>query len=72
MVNNNRKEPKLMFEDFSDLLTVAEFCEMLSIGKNGAYQLLASGRVKAFRYNRVWKIPKQAVVEYVLTQSKLT
>ena len=60
-----------MFEDYGDLLTVDEFCEMLSIGKNGAYQLLASGRVKAFRYNRVWKIPKQAVVEYVLTQSKL-
>ena len=60
-----------MFEDFSVLLTVEEFCEMLSIGKNGAYQLLASGKVKAFRHNRVWKIPKQAVVEYVLTQSKL-
>ena len=71
MVNNNRKEPKFMFEDYGDLLTVDEFCEMLSIGKNGAYQLLASGRVKAFRYNRVWKIPKQAVIEYVLTQSKL-
>ena len=60
-----------MFERYGDLLTVEDFCEMLSIGKNGAYQLLASGKVKAFRYNRVWKIPKQAVVEYVLTQSKL-
>lgn len=26
-----------MFEDYGDLLTVDEFCEMLSIGKNGAY-----------------------------------
>ena len=60
-----------MFEDYNDLLTVEEFCEMLSIGKNGAYQLLGSGKVKAFRYNRVWKIPKQAVVEYIMTQSKL-
>lgn len=61
-----------MFERYGDLLTVEDFCEMLSIGKNGAYQLLASGKVKAFRHNRVWKIPKQAVVEYVLTQSKLS
>ena len=71
MVTNERKESEIMFEHYGDLLTVEDFCEMLSIGKNGAYQLLASGKVKAFRYNRVWKIPKQAVVEYVLTQSKL-
>ncbi|WP_288185210.1 helix-turn-helix domain-containing protein [uncultured Sporomusa sp.] len=61
-----------MYEQYSDIVTVDEFCEMLSIGKNAAYQLLSSGQVKAFRYNRVWKIPKQAVVEYVLRESRLT
>jgi len=60
-----------MYEQYSDIVTVEEFCEMLSIGKNTAYQLLSSGQVNAFRYNRVWKIPKQAVIEYVLKQSKL-
>lgn len=60
-----------MFEQFDDLVTVDELCEMLSIGKNSAYKLLASGELKSFRYNRVWKIPKQGVIDYVLTQSKL-
>lgn len=60
-----------MYENFSDIVTVEELCEMLSIGKNAAYQLLSSGQVKAFRYNRVWKIPKQGVIEYILKQSKL-
>lgn len=60
-----------MFECYGDLVTVEELCEMLSIGKNNAYKLLASGQLKSFRYNRVWKIPKQGVIDYVLRQSKL-
>lgn len=60
-----------MFEQYSDIITVEELCEMLSIGKNAAYRLLASGQLKAFRHKRVWKIPKGAVIEYILTESKL-
>jgi excisionase family DNA binding protein len=60
-----------MFEEYNDLLTVEDLCEMLSIGKNSAYKLLASGDLKCFRYNRVWKIPKQGVIEYIKQQSKL-
>lgn len=60
-----------MFEQYSDLVTVEDLCEMLSICKNAAYKLLSSGQLKAFRYNRVWKIPKRGVIEYILRQSKL-
>ncbi len=60
-----------MFNEYNDLVTVEELCEMLSIGKNSAYKLLASGDLKAFRYNRVWKIPKQSIIKYILIQSKL-
>ncbi|WP_091835469.1 helix-turn-helix domain-containing protein [Propionispira arboris] len=44
---------------------------MLSIGKNAAYKLLASGQLKCFRYNHVWKIPKQGIIAYIKTQSNL-
>jgi excisionase family DNA binding protein len=60
-----------MFNQYDDLVKVEDLCEMLSIGKNAAYKLLLSGQLKAFRYNRVWKIPKQAVIEYIMKQSKL-
>lgn len=60
-----------MFDEYGDLITVKELCEMLSIGKNAAYSLLGSGAIKAFRINRVWKIPKKSVVEYVIGQSHL-
>jgi excisionase family DNA binding protein len=61
----------MMFEQYNDLVTVEELCEMLFIGKNAAYKLLSSKQLKAFRYNRVWKIPKQGVIEYIQHQSKL-
>lgn len=61
-----------MFNEYSDLIGVEELCEMLSIGKNAAYKLLSSGQLKAFRHNRVWKIPKQSVIEYVIQKTNLT
>jgi excisionase family DNA binding protein len=60
-----------MDNDAMDLLTVEELCDTLMIGKNAAYQLLASGKIKCFRINRIWKIPKISVNEYILHQSNL-
>ncbi|WP_371371022.1 helix-turn-helix domain-containing protein [Sporomusa aerivorans] len=61
-----------MFNDYHDILTVDELCELLSIGKNTAYTLLASGQIKAVRLNRVWKIPKIAVADYIFTNSGIS
>lgn len=60
-----------MFNDYQDIITVDQLCEMLCIGKNSAYALLASGQVKAFRHNRVWKIPKISVTEYIIRSSSM-
>lgn len=60
-----------MYENFEhEILTVEELMELLYIGKNTAYQLLNSGEIRAFRIGRVWKIPKEAVREYVLRKAK--
>lgn len=60
-----------MLETFDDLLTAEEACEALKIGKNALYELLSSGKLKAFRNGRVWRIPKQAVQEFIRSQAKL-
>ena len=60
-----------MFDHYNDLVSVEDLCEMLSIGKNSAYQLLSSGEIKCFRHRRVWKIPRDAVTEYILRKSSL-
>ena len=60
-----------MLEQFDDLLTVEEACEALRIGKNALYRLLNEQTLKAYRNGRVWRIPRQAVEEYIRTQARL-
>lgn len=60
-----------MLEEYADILTVEETCEALRIGYNAMYELLNSGKLKGYRNGRVWRIPKIAIQEYILEQSKL-
>ena len=60
-----------MLEEYADILTAEEACEALRIGYNAMYELLNSGKLKGYRNGRVWRIPKVAVQEYILTQVDL-
>ncbi len=60
-----------MLNQYNDILMPEEVCEILFIGKNSLYALLNQGKLKAFRNGRLWRIPKQAVIEYILTESKI-
>ena len=60
-----------MFDSYSEILSVEEVCEALRIGANQAYALLNSGKLKGYKQGRVWKIPRQALVEYIVIQSKI-
>ena len=53
------------------MLTIEDVMEMLGVGKNTAYELFRNGELKCFRIKGRWKVPKQAVIEYVLSKSKL-
>lgn len=50
-----------------ELITLEELQEILCIGKNTAYRLLADHEIKAFKIGRLWKIPKSSVEEYIMT-----
>lgn len=58
-------------EVYSDLVTVEEICEILSIGKNTAYRLLKNHEISAFRIGRMWKIPRESVSNYIRNSSCL-
>ena len=60
-----------MLESYGDILTVEEACEVLRIGYNAAYDLLNSGKLKAYRNGRIWRIPRIAVEAYILESCKL-
>lgn len=48
-----------MSDMIGELITVEELCEILRIGKNAAYKLPASGKLKCFRMSRTWNIPRE-------------
>lgn len=47
------------------VLTVNDLMDYLAIGKNTAYNLIRNGHIKSFRIGRNYKIPKQAVIDYI-------
>ena len=61
-----------MLEQYQDILSVYDAAEALCIGKNRVYELLEKKELKGFRIGRVWKIPKEALKEYILSQSNLS
>jgi len=60
-----------MLTECEELLTAQEAAEVLRVGHNAIYELLKSGKLKGFRVGRVWKIPKEAVEEYIRSSAKL-
>ena len=60
-----------MFEDYPDVLTVEEACEALRVGYNAMYELLNSGKLKAYKNGRTWRIPKDAIKKYIIELSRM-
>lgn len=60
-----------MFEQYDDILTVEEISKILKIGMTQAYRLVRSGNLKGYKEGKDWKIPKQALNEYVISRSRL-
>ena len=60
-----------MLSEYPAVLTTEEACEALRMGYTALYELLQSGKLKAYRNGRVWRIPKQAIIEYIIAESKL-
>lgn len=50
-------------DDYPDILTSQQVMEILSIGKNKLYRMIAAGQLKAFRAGREWRIWKKDLKE---------
>ena len=61
----------MMFEQYDDILTVEDIAEILKIGMTQAYKIVRSGNLKGYKEGKDWKTPKQALKEYVISQSHL-
>lgn len=47
------------------VLSVGDLTSVLGIGINAAYELVRSGRVRSLRIGRQYKIPKNALEDYL-------
>ena len=60
-----------MQENYAELITIDELCELLMIGRTTAYRLLRSKEINAFKIGKVWKISKASLERYVKDRSNL-
>lgn len=58
-----------MFDNYSDILTIDDVKEALMIGRGKVYKLLKSNELHGFRIGDNWKISKEALIDYVRSNS---
>ena len=54
-----------MLSQYDDVLTVSDLQEILSIGRNGVYDLLRTGAIPSIKIGKKYRIPKDAVLHYL-------
>lgn len=57
-------------DDLSVTLRVEELMPILGIGRNTAYALVRSGRLRSIRVGRQVRIPKNALIEFLENTEK--
>lgn len=62
MMLTNKNESKI------NLLSPAEVCSYLNIGRNTMYRLLLDGQIPAFRIGNRWKIPESSINDFISKQ----
>lgn len=61
----------MMFDYYDTLITPREAAELLGGRMNTIYKILKFGKLKAMRIGCVWMLPRWAVQEYIIIESKL-
>ena len=58
-----------MFTAYKDVVNVNQLAEMLGIGITLAYRLVKQNTIKSIKVGRQYKIPKQNIISYLLSQN---
>lgn len=53
------------YEDLPLVLCIEDLMQLLSIGRNTAYKLLRSGKIKSIRIGKCYRIPRDSITEYL-------
>ena len=53
-----------MLEEYRDVLKIDDIMNILQIGRNAAYKLVADGTIKSLKIGRNIRIPKKYLIDY--------
>lgn len=68
MNDMTRKELKILFREYPDVVSLPELCTMMGgIGDGTARKLLRSGQIKSLMIRSTYYIPKKYVIDYLLS-----
>lgn len=56
-----------MFENYSDVVSINDVCQMLHISKRTAYTLIQTGQLPAKRIGRIYRIRKSDVSQFMVS-----
>ena len=59
-----------MFEEYNDIVTVKELCQMLKISRNTAYKLVHSGQLRYILIKKQIHILKFSVIDKIMDTLK--
>lgn len=54
-----------MFTEYPDVVDVSTLAEMLQISRKAAYMLLGDGSIKHRKIGRIYRIPKNAIIDFL-------
>ncbi len=60
-----------MFEEYEALLNVSDVQGILMTGRNAIYDLIKNNKLRYMRIGRVYKIPKEALIDYINKECEL-
>ena len=58
------------FDELPLTLRAEDLMPVLNIGRNTAYELVRSGKIRSIRIGRQLRIPKDALVEYLSDENR--
>ena len=57
---------EIFLEKIPHVLRVEELAKVLCIGRNAAYELLRSGKIRSVRIGKCYLIPREALIKFLL------
>ena len=64
-LNNTNLNLNNIFTNYKDVVKVKDLQKMLGIGRNLAYELIATNKIKSIKSGNLILIPKQNVIDYL-------